>query len=160
MKRKLTTTFALAVLAIGVQSLIAQNTPEPPPGPPDPATMAQHRVHFLTSQLSLTAQQQQQALTIFTNAATSQSSMHENMKAAHDSLNTAVKNNDANGITQAANTIGSLTAQATVAEAKADAALYAILTPDQQTKMSQMEAHGPGMHMRGPGPGPMPPDHP
>lgn len=156
MKRKLTTTFALAVLAIGVQSLIAQNPPEPP----DPATMAQHRVHFLTSQLSLTAQQQQQALAIFTNAATSQSSLHDSMKTAHEGLNTAVKNNDANGITQAANTIGNLTAQATVAEAKADAALYAILTADQQSKMSQMEEHRPGMHMHGPGPGPMPPDHP
>ncbi len=147
MKTKLTIAFTTAILAIGALALMAQE----PSGPPDPATMAQHRVQFLTNQLSLTAQQQQQALTIYTSAATYQSSMHDSMKAAHDSLRTAVKNNDANGITQASNTIGNLTAQATVAQAKADAALYAILTPDQQTKMAQMESRGPGMRHGPPG---------
>lgn len=152
-------TFALmaVVLAMGAHSLLAQG-PGEAMTPPDPATMAQHRVQFLTNQLSLTAQQQQQALTIYTSAATSQGSVHESMKAAHDSLRTAVKNNDANGIAQASNTIGNLTAQATATEAKADAALYTILTPDQQTKLTEMEARGPGMHLRGPGH--LPPDHP
>ena len=150
--------FALAILAMGVQALVAQEPSGPHQGPPDPAAMAQHRVQFLTNELSLTSQQQQQALTIFTTAATSQSSMHESMKTAHDSLQTAIKANDSNGIAQAANTIGNLTAQATVTQAKASAALYAILTPDQQTKFSQMESHGPGMRMAGHGP--MPFDHP
>jgi Spy/CpxP family protein refolding chaperone len=150
--------FALAILAMGVHAAVAQDQSGPPFGPPDPATMAQHRVQFLTNQLSLTSQQQQQALTIFTSAATTQSTMHDSMKTAHDSLRTAIKANDANGIAQAANTIGNLTAQATVTQAKAEAALYAILTPDQQTKFGQLESHGPGM--RAGGHGPMPFDHP
>lgn len=157
MKPKRTIAFTTAILAIGALALMAQEPSGPPSGPPDPATMAQHRVQFLTNQLSLTAQQQQQALTIFTSATTSEGSMHDSMKAAHDSLRTAIKNNDTNGITQAANTIGNLTAQATAAQAKADAALYAILTPDQQTKLTQMESRGPGMRHGPPGP---PFDHP
>ena len=157
MKPKQTIMFTLALLALAAQSMLAQNPSEPAFNPPDPATMAQHRVQFLTNQLSLTSQQQQQALTIFTNVATSQSTVHQSMKTAHDSLKTAVKNNDANGITQAANTIGSLTAELTATEAKADAALYAILTPDQQTKLNQMESHGPGMRHGGP---PMGFEHP
>ena len=152
MKTKRTIAFTTSILAIGALALMAQEPAGLPSGPPDPATMAQHRVQFLTNQLSLTAQQQQQALTIFTSVAISESSMRESMKATHDSLRTAVKNNDANGITQAANTIGNLTAQATVTQAKADAALYAILTPDQQTKLAQMESQGPGMRHGPPGP--------
>jgi Spy/CpxP family protein refolding chaperone len=150
-KAKHRITLALAILALGVQALMSQEPAGSPPSPPDPATMAQHRVQFLTDRLSLTSQQQQQALTIFTGAATSQSGLHESMKTAHDSLRSAIKNNDANGISQAANTLANLTAQATVTQAKADAALYAILTPDQQTKLSQMEAHRPGMGHGGPG---------
>ena len=158
MKPKLAITVMVAILAMAVQALIAQNLSGGPPGPPDPATMAQHRVQFLTNQLSLTQQQQQQALTIFTTAATSQSGVHDSMRTAHESLQTAVKNNDANGITQAANTIGNLTAEFTATEARSDAAFYQILTPDQQTKLSQMESHGP--MMRHGGPGPMSFEHP
>ena len=137
------TLLVLTVLALGTISLISQN----PPSPPDPATMAEHRVRFLTTFLSLTAQQQQQAMTILTNAASAQSSSHETMRAAHDALRTAVKNNDSAAITQASSTIGNLVAETTATQARADAAFNALLTPDQQTKFTQVEAgrmrHGP-----------------
>ena len=134
------------VLATGF--LIAQG----PPGPPDPTTMAQHQVKFLTTVLSLTSAQQQQALTIFSNAASSEFGTHDSMKTAHETLAAAVKNNDGAGITQAATTIGNLMAQSVATHAKASAAFYQLLTPDQQTKFNQLEDHGPGFAV-GFGPG-------
>jgi len=130
-------------------------------GPPDPATIAQHRVDMLTKILSLTSDQQQQALTIFTEAETSVSSLHDSMKTSHEALATAVKTNDENGISQASATIGNLTAQMTATEAKADATLYATLTPDQRAKFDQIEAKrvflasGDGMFIKVPGPPPI-----
>ncbi|HXA83974.1 MAG TPA: Spy/CpxP family protein refolding chaperone [Candidatus Dormibacteraeota bacterium] len=113
--------------------------------PPDPAKMAQRHIDFLTKQLSLTAQQQQQATTIFSAMANNAKSTHEQMRTAHDSLKAAVQKNDAAGIEQAANTIGNLTTQMTVAHAKAQAAFYQTLTPEQQTKMNDLESrHGMG----------------
>jgi len=46
-------------------------------------------------------------------------------------------------------TIGNLTAQSTLARAKSDAAIYKLLTPDQRTKYSQMQAEM-GMGRGGP----------
>ena len=128
--------------------------------PPDPAKRAQHHIDFLTKQLSLTAQQQQQATTIFSGVANNAKTTHEQMRAAHDSLKAAIQKNDTAGIEQAANTLGALTTQMTVAHAKAQAAFYQTLTPEQQTKMNDMEAHhgmgrGHGFGHGGPG-GPPP----
>jgi Spy/CpxP family protein refolding chaperone len=125
------------------------------PAPPDPATMARDRVSFLTTILSLSATQQQQATTILTNAATTEQSLHQQFRSAHDSLKAATNKNDAATIDQIAGTIGNLTTQSIAAHAKADAALYALLNPDQQTKFDQLQSHG---HRHGPGgppPGPM-----
>ncbi len=126
-----------------------------PPQPPDPATMAQHRVEFMTTLLNLTAAQQQQATTIFTSAATAQASVHQSMRTTRESLATAVKNNDTAGIDQAAATIGNLTTQMIATESKAKAAFLQTLTPDQQNKLSALESEGPGRHVgfdMGPGP--------
>jgi Spy/CpxP family protein refolding chaperone len=109
--------------------------------PPDPAKMAQHHIDFLTKQLSLTAQQQQQAATIFSGVANNAKTTHDQMRTAHDSLKAAIQKNDTAGIEQAANTLGALTTQMTVAHAKAQAAFYQTLTPEQQTKMNDLESH-------------------
>lgn len=121
--------------------------------PPDPAQMVQHRVDFLTKHLALNAQQQQQATSIFTEAANGAKSFHEQMRTAHQNLQAAVEKNDTAAIEQSSNAIGNLMAQMTAAHAKADAAFYQTLAPEQQTKMKEMEAHhGRGMHgHRGPG---------
>jgi Spy/CpxP family protein refolding chaperone len=129
--------------------------------PPDPAKMAQHHIAFLTRQLSLTPQQQQQATSIFSETANNAKGTHDQMRAAHDNLKAAIQKNDPAAIEQAANTIGTLTTQMTVAHAKAQAAFYQILTPDQQAKMNDMESHhGMGMRRHGfghGGPGGPPP---
>jgi Spy/CpxP family protein refolding chaperone len=125
--------------------------------PPDPAQMAQHRVDFLTRHLSLNAQQQQQATTIYTEAANNARSFHDQMRTAHQNLQTAVQKNDMAAIEQGSNTIGNLMAQMTAAHAKADAAFYQTLTPEQQAKMKEIESHhGPGMHGHGGPEGPPP----
>lgn len=118
--------------------------------PPDPAEMVQHRVDFLTKRLALNPQQQQQANSIYTEEANNAKALREQMHTAHQSLQAAIQKNDTAAIEQAASAIGNLTAQMTVAHAKAEAALFQTLTPEQQGKLSQMESHrGPGMHGHG-----------
>jgi Spy/CpxP family protein refolding chaperone len=104
----------------------------------------QHRIAILTTLLTLTTAQQQQATTIFTNAATAAMPVRTSMKTAHESLQTAVTGNDVAAIDTNATTIGTLTAQLTSIEATAKAAFYQILTPAQQTKFTQFEAQGHG----------------
>lgn len=138
----------LLLMSFASALLLAQTTSTRTP--PTPAERAQHRVQMLTNMLSLTAAQQQQATTIFSNAATAEDTVHTSMKAAHESLHEAIKSNDAAAIDQASNNIGGIMGQLVSIEAKAHAALYPILTPDQQTKLSQVPMHG-GMHVGGPG---------
>ncbi|HUJ22074.1 MAG TPA: Spy/CpxP family protein refolding chaperone [Bryobacteraceae bacterium] len=141
--KKLIATFALSSMLV-TPLVLAQS----PGKGHNAANMVQHRVNFLTTVLSLTTAQQQQATTIFTTAATAHAAVSSGWKAAHQALNTAVKNNDSAGIEQAATTIGSLTAQRTGNDAKAEAAFYQILTADQQAKWSQLGGgfgHGAGM---------------
>ncbi|MBZ5490585.1 MAG: Spy/CpxP family protein refolding chaperone [Acidobacteriia bacterium] len=131
-----------AVLALASVFAMAQHG-----NPPDPGKMAQRHLDFLTKQLSLTPQQQQQANTIFSDAASNAKANHDQMRSAHDSLKAAIQKNDSAGIEQAANTIGNLTTQMITAHAKAQAAFYQTLTPDQQAKMNDLESHR-GMGMR------------
>jgi len=113
-------------------------------GGPNSANAVQHHVNFLTTLLSLNTSQQQQATTIFTNAGTTANSLHSSLRGAHQALNEAIQKNDGAGIEQASATIGNLTAQLTSAEAKAKAAFYQILMPEQQTKFTQLESQGRG----------------
>jgi Spy/CpxP family protein refolding chaperone len=117
--------------------------------PPDPARMVQHHVEFLTDKLGLSSAQQQQATTIFTNASTNAKSLHDQMRSAHQNLEAAVQKNDSAGIEQAAGAIGNLMAQSMAAHAKAEAAFYQTLNPDQQSKYTQLHQHGPGMQRFG-----------
>jgi Spy/CpxP family protein refolding chaperone len=140
------------ISALGVSALVAQSAD----AGPNSGNFVQHRINYLTTLLSLTSAQQQQATAIFTNSAGAQSPLHSSMSAARQSLKTAIQGNDAAGIEQAATSIGSLTAQTTANQAKADAAFYQILTPAQQTKLTQFESQshgrmGGGMGPAGPG---------
>jgi Spy/CpxP family protein refolding chaperone len=127
----------LTAFAFATTLLLAQG----PRNRPTPEMMVQHRVDSLTTQLSLTSAQQQQATTIFTNAATAGASVHGNLKVAHQNLEAAVKINDTAGIDAAATAIGNFTAQQIANESKAHAAFYQILTPDQQAKFAQHADH-------------------
>ncbi len=120
--------------------------------------MVQMKVAYLTSLLSLTSAQQTQATTIFTNAVTAGQTIHTSLQTDQDSLATAVKANNTATIEQVSAAMGTLQGQLTAINAKADAAFYAILTADQQTKYDSMPHGGPGFGPGGPGPhGPPPP---
>ena len=73
--------------------------------------MAQHRLNYLTTVLSLTPAQQTQVKNVLTSAAASGSATHASMKTAHATLQAAVHANDAASMEQASNTIGTLMAQ-------------------------------------------------
>jgi Spy/CpxP family protein refolding chaperone len=127
------------LLALASMSALAQG-----PQPPDPATMVQHRVNLLTAQLGLSSAQQQQATTIYTNSMNGLQPLHDQMKTAHQAIQAAVTQGNSAAIDQAANTIGSLTAQMAAAHAKADAQFFQILTADQQTKFTQLQSQHQG----------------
>ena len=139
------TIMALALTSVfAVPALFAQttDTTSTPPSGSRAANMVQHRVNYLTTVLSLTAAQQTQVTNILTSAATNRPTMHASMKSAHTNLQNAIHSNDAAAMEQAANSIGTLISQAALAHAKTEAAIYQVLTPDQQTKMSQLESEG------------------
>lgn len=124
--------------------------------PPDPATMVQNRITRLTSQLTLTTAQVSQATTIFTNALTATTPLQTTLDSDRQSLLAAVKNNATSVIDQLSSAIGTLNGEILAIQSKADAAFYAILTSDQQTKLAQTRGLiGPGGF--GPGPGGPPP---
>jgi Spy/CpxP family protein refolding chaperone len=117
---------------------------------PTPAQTIVNRIARLTTLLTLTTAQQTEATTIFTNEQTALSGIPTSMQTARTALQTAIEKNDVTGITTQATQIGSLTTQQLEIQAKADAAFYAILTADQQTKYNQLQGSGLG----GPGGGP------
>lgn len=108
----------------------------------DPATLAARQVTFLTQLLTLTTGQQTQATTIFIAAITANQALETQETAARTALVTAVKANNTANITTQANAIGTIAAQRTANTAKADAAFYALLTTDQQTKLDSINNDG------------------
>ena len=120
----------------------ADTTAAPPSAGNRGTHMVQHRLNYLTTVLSLTPAQQTQVKNVLTNAAASGSATHASMRTAHDTLKTAVHANDAASMEQASNTIGTLMAQEILARSKTEAAIYQLLTPEQQTKMTQLESMG------------------
>ena len=137
---------AMLVTALAAGAVMAQSQY----GPPDPATMVQRRVQRLTQMLSLTTDQTAQATTIFTNAETAITPIQTNLQTYRTSLETAVKGNQVGTIDTLAGQIGTAQGQVLDIQSKANAAFYAILTSDQQTKLNSM----PGMLGGGRGPGP------
>src|SRR5579872_261145 len=108
----LTAGFLASALILALNSASAQN---------GPARVA-HHVQMLTKVLSLSSAQQQQATTIFTNAAASEQTLHASMKTAHESLKQAIAANNSSAIDQNATSIGNLTTQMVSTRAKAQAA--------------------------------------
>ena len=144
---------ALACAFLTAPALLAQ-APAADAPPETGATrgqhMIQHRLAYMTTVLSLTTAQQTQVKSVLTAAVANGSTTHGSMKTAHDALKTAIHANDAAGMEQAANSLGTLMAQEELARAKTEAAIYQVLTPEQQTKMTALESEG---HRGGPGRG-------
>lgn len=111
--------------------------------PPDPAQMVTMRVNMLAQRLSLTDAQKTQATKIFTDAVAAATNARTSIQDSHTKLTDAIKSNNSTAIDQLAVTIGQMEGQLTAINAKAEAAFYAILTPDQQAKYTP--GRGPGM---------------
>jgi Spy/CpxP family protein refolding chaperone len=118
--------------------------------PPDPAAMVQRQVERMTQTLALTSAQQAQATALFAAAQTANQAVMTSLRQAHTSLAAAIKSNDLNAIATLSAQIGTLTGQTTANSAKADAALYSTLTPDQQAKYTPSGGFG-GRGFGGPG---------
>jgi len=138
---------SLAAITAGLSltTALAQN------GPPDPAQMVQMRIDRMNETLKLTKAQQKQITAIYMDAQTANQTVQANMRTAREALVAAIKGNDTNAMSQAANTIGTLTAQTTVNNAKAEAAVYAALTPDQKTNFTPNVGGGMGFGGQGGG---------
>ena len=109
---------------------------------PNPAKMAQRRVKFLTTLLSLNTQQQTQAVTIFDDQYTANATVHSSLRADRKNLKTAIQSNNQSVMSQDATQIGTLTAQITLNDAQASARFYQILTTAQQMQWAQFHANG------------------
>ncbi len=127
-----------------------------PPSNPNPPTVAQivtERVARLTTLLTLTTAQQTSATNIFTTEETALAALRTAEQTAHTAMTTAIEKNDANGITLAATQLGKIATDEAHATGTAEAAFYALLTADQQTKYKTLIEAGAG---GGPGPRPGP----
>jgi Spy/CpxP family protein refolding chaperone len=144
MKHLLKTVTVAAVLTQVTGVAFAQ------PTPPDPATMIAAHVTRLTALLSLTASQATRITTILTNTQSSLATVETTLQTDHTSLDTAVTTNDTAAIDQLATTIGGLQGQILDLRGRAAAQVYALLTSDQQTKLSSIG----GVDALGGGPGP------
>src|SRR6266849_6437068 len=119
--KKLVTVALATIIAI---PLLGQTSPKPP----TPAERAQHQVKALTTLLSLTSAQQQQATTIYISAAKAEQAAHQSEKDVQESLHSAIKNNDTATIDEISSTLAQSMAQSTSIKAKGDAAFYQILS--------------------------------
>lgn len=96
-------------------------------------------LNSLSALLSLTSAQQVTAAAIFTNAATTRVSVKSSLKAARKALKDAVNSNDTGAMAQASTALGVLTGQHIANGAAANAAVYQLLTPAQQTRLLQFQ---------------------
>jgi Spy/CpxP family protein refolding chaperone len=102
------------------------------------------RVEYLTALLTLTTNQATQASTLFTTAAATVTPIQANLETARTSLRAAVLANNTTQIDQLSTQIGTFTGQITAAQNRAEAAFYALLTPEQRTRYEALGNRGPG----------------
>ena len=94
---------------------------------------------FLTNYLSLTAAQQTQAQTIFTTERQNSKSVMTDLKTQRQAVEAAIEaGQTAEQVTQLAAAEGPLMAQEAGFHAAAQAQFWALLTPDQQTKLKAL----------------------
>jgi len=106
-------------------------------GPGDPQQMLEARVERISEMLSLSGDQKTKATSIFADAAKASQPLRQQMRDARTSLQAAVRANDAAQIDKLASTIGTLTAQSTAIESKAEAQFISTLTPDQVSRIPE-----------------------
>ena len=143
------------VLAPAAIALImgAALSAQPPAGMHNPG---QRIENMLTKTLNLNAAQQGQVHTILADAQIQSQGIHDQLKPLHTSLTAAIKANDSAQIEALHQQIAPLQEQLDVIRSKATAQIYAVLSPDQQTKVGNAigmlmgGGFGPGMRHGGP----------
>ncbi|HMD50860.1 MAG TPA: Spy/CpxP family protein refolding chaperone [Bryobacteraceae bacterium] len=143
-----------ATALLACTSVIATAQTTTPPAPPSPAQVVSHKVARLSTLLDLTSAQQTSATTIFTTEETALATVRTGMHTARTALQTDIKGDNTADIAVQAAAIGTLTTQEVQAQGTADAAFYAILTADQQSKYETLGPRGPGGPGGFGGPGP------
>jgi Spy/CpxP family protein refolding chaperone len=101
--------------------------------------MMQKRLDRLTRELNLTPAQQSQAKTIFGQASEQAKPVRSQLRANTSALRAAVKANNTAEINQLSATTGNLIGKMVAIRSEANASFYKTLTPEQQTKFSQLE---------------------
>jgi Spy/CpxP family protein refolding chaperone len=125
-----------AVLAAGMA--LAQNAPaQNSPHAGRHGAQAGSMIDRLSARLNLTDAQKQQAQSIFAEGRTSVQPVRAQIRQDRQALAAAVKSGSQADIDRISNNMGPLLAQASAIHAKAFASFYAILTPDQKSKVDQ-----------------------
>ncbi len=119
--------------------------------PPTPTQIVANQVARLTKLLDLNPMQQTQATEYFTTEEAALAIVRTAMHTARTAIQADIKNGNKADISTQAAAIGTLTTTEVEAQATADAAFYAILTQDQQSKYETL-GHGGGFGGPG-GPG-------
>jgi hypothetical protein len=132
MKKLILCVLAVTALTVSPAAAFDRDNDSGISTPPTPATQAARAVARLTRRLVLTVAQQATATTLFTAEYTTLATLPASVVTAKAALLAAILVNDPVAIAAAANQLGSLHAQALIAEATASAGLYAILTSTQQ----------------------------
>jgi len=110
--------------------------------PPDPATRIANQVARLTTLLDLTSSQAAQMTTLLTNEQSSVSSLQTTVGTDQTALRAAIESNSPSTIDQLSTAIGTLNGQILSIRSKSQAAMYAILTSAQQTKLAAVGGIG------------------
>jgi len=144
--RSITRSAAFFLLAAG--GLCAQ----PPMGRGhDDVSWVERKTQFLATRLALSDSQKQQVMSLYTASDQNTETLETKLLQARRALRDATKRNAPDGeIDQLATTVGFLFGQVEAVKAKADTAVYNILTAEQRQKMDRGYGGGRGM-MGGPG---------
>ncbi|MGD0499415.1 MAG: Spy/CpxP family protein refolding chaperone [Bryobacteraceae bacterium] len=134
MKRYLTTFAAVAALAAGLAYAQTSTAPQTGQTPGRAGLLAGVRQRVLKS-LDLTADQQAQIKAILQGANQAAQPIRQQLQQNQQAIAAAVKANNVAQIQQLATVAGGLQSQLVVIRATARAKFYAVLTPDQQTKL-------------------------
>lgn len=110
--------------------------------PPDPATITAHEVSRLATLLDLTTAQATQITSILTSAQTSIVNIHTSLTTQQTALTTAIKGNDTATIDTVSAAMGINQGKILDLNSKAEAAIWALLTTAQQTKLTTLGGLG------------------
>jgi Spy/CpxP family protein refolding chaperone len=130
----------MAAAALGAASLLAQT---PPAG-----RHSQHQGRFV-QQLNLTDAQKSEMKSIFQEARQASQPVRQQLKQTRQSMQAAVQAGNSDQIQQLSATEGTEMGQLAAIRASAHAKMFKMLTPEQQQKLSTLQA---SMHNRRHGP--------